>query len=81
MPGAAGGRFYLFTIAGERTVTRLRADLYRRILDRANFAPGTYAVRVRTAADAESWQDGGSIVITAAGTVSRLVRMRAAPRK
>ena len=30
---AAAGRFYLFTIAGERTVTRLRSDLYRRILD------------------------------------------------
>jgi ABC transporter fused permease/ATP-binding protein len=30
---AGGGRFYLFSIAGERTVTRLRADLYRRILD------------------------------------------------
>src|SRR5438874_5504408 len=30
---AAAGLFYLFTIAGERTVTRLRGDLYRRILD------------------------------------------------
>ncbi len=30
---AAAGRFYLFTLAGERTVTRLRGDLYRRILD------------------------------------------------
>src|SRR6185436_5301234 len=30
---AAAGRFYLFTIAGERTVTRLRGDLYRRMLD------------------------------------------------
>ncbi|HUS65263.1 MAG TPA: ABC transporter transmembrane domain-containing protein [Kofleriaceae bacterium] len=30
---AGAGRFYLFTIAGERTVTRLRSDLYRRILD------------------------------------------------
>ena len=29
---AAGGRTYLFNIAGERTVTRLRGDLYRRIL-------------------------------------------------
>jgi ATP-binding cassette subfamily B protein len=27
------GRFYLFSLAGERTVTRLRGDLYRRILD------------------------------------------------
>jgi ABC transporter fused permease/ATP-binding protein len=31
--GAAAARFYLFTIAGEKTVTRLRGDLYRRILD------------------------------------------------
>jgi ABC transporter fused permease/ATP-binding protein len=30
---AGGGRFYLFSIAGERTVMRLRSDLYRRILD------------------------------------------------
>jgi len=29
---AAGGRTYLFNIAGERTVTRLRGDLYRHIL-------------------------------------------------
>src|SRR4051812_3378322 len=30
---AAAGRFYLFTIAGERPGTRLRGQVYRRILD------------------------------------------------
>jgi ABC-type multidrug transport system fused ATPase/permease subunit len=30
---AAAGRFILFNIAGERTVTRLRGDIYRRILE------------------------------------------------
>ena len=30
---AMAGRFYLFSLAGERTVTRLRGDVYRHILD------------------------------------------------
>lgn len=30
---ASAGRYYLFTVAGERAVSRLREDLYRRILE------------------------------------------------
>jgi ATP-binding cassette subfamily B protein len=66
---AGAGRFYLFTIAGERTVTRLRGDVYRRILDQeVAFFDGerTGELMNRLSGDATILQDAVSANISLA---------------